>query len=159
MKRSGVLVSAILVGVSSVAGWIQNVGVQSATTDTSEAEIRALELQHNAAIAHADVATLDKMSSDDYSFITPRGFLVTKAQLLKAIGSGEFAYEYRQVYDLRVRVYGAAAVVTGRTLYTGQRQGKEYNGAFRYTRVYVRQSGRWLAVAWQATREEPENGL
>lgn len=153
MKRSAVLLSAALLMVSAAPGWIESVRAESATSDAAE-EIRRLETQHNAAIAHGDVAALDKMTSDDYTFITPRGFLVTKAQILKALAKGEFRYEYRQIYDLKIRLYGDAAVVTGRSLYTGQNQGRDHSGAFRYTRVYVRQNGRWLAVAWQATRDE-----
>jgi ketosteroid isomerase-like protein len=153
MKRSGVLLSASLFMVSSAGCWMASAGAQSAPSDAA-AQILSLETEHNTAIAHGDVATLDKMTSDDYTFITPRGFLVTKAQVLKALANGEFKYEYRQIYDVKIRVYGDAAVVTGRSLYTGQNQGREQSGAFRYTRVYVRQNGRWLAVAWQATRED-----
>ena len=153
MKRCDVLLSAALLTVSSAGYWIADVGAQSATGDAA-AQILSLETEYNAAIAHGDVSALDTMTSDDYTFITPRGFLVTKAQVLKALANGEFKYEYRQIYDVKIRVYGDAAVVTGRSLYAGQNQGKEQGGAFRYTRVYVRQKGRWLAVAWQATRED-----
>ena len=151
MKRSAVLLSAALM-VASAGYWIQ-CPAQPATSDAAT-EILALETQHNAAIAHRDVATLDRMTSADYTFVTPRGFLINKAQVLKALANGEFKYEYRQIYDVKIRVYGDAAVVTGRSLYSGQDQGHGQGGAFRYTRVYVRQNGRWLAVAWQATRED-----
>jgi len=157
MKRCDVLLSAALLMVSSAGYWIADVGAQSAAGDAA-AQILSLETEHNAAIAHGDVSALETMTSDDYTFITPRGFLVTKAQVLRALANGEFKYEYRQIYDVKIRVYGDAAVVTGRSLYTGQNQGKEQGGAFRYTRVYVRQNGRWLAVAWQATREDELRG-
>jgi ketosteroid isomerase-like protein len=153
MKRCAILLSAALVTVLFAEYWISDLGAQSAAGD-AVAQILGLETEHNAAIAHGDVSTLDTMTSDDYTFITPRGFLVTKAQVLKALANGEFKYEYRQIQDVKIRVYGDAAVVTGRSLYTGQSQGKEQSGTFRYTRVYVRQNGRWLAVAWQATRED-----
>ncbi len=116
-------------------------------------EIRTLELAHNAAIARGDVAVVDRMTRGDFTFITTRGLVVTKAGMLKGLAEGAFKYEYRQIYDLSIRVYGDAAVVTGRSLHTGQEDGKDSSDAYRYTRVYVRENGQWLAVLWQATRE------
>jgi len=153
MKCNAVLVSAACVLVASAGYWMQSVRAQATRSDAA-ALVRALETELNAAIAHRDVAALDRLTGDDCTFITPRGLLTTKAELLDALAKGEFTYEYRQIYDLRVRVYGEAAVVTGRALYSAQRQGRDYSDAYRYTRVYVRQNGRWLAVAWQATRED-----
>jgi len=153
MKRCAVLLSVAVLMMSSARYWIPDLGAQSPAGDAAT-QILLLESEHNAAIGHRDVSALDAMTSDDYTFITPRGFLVTKAQVLKSLANGEFEYQYRQIYDVKIRVYGDAAVVTGRSVYTGQTQGKEQGGAFRYTRVYVRQNGRWLAVAWQATRED-----
>jgi ketosteroid isomerase-like protein len=153
MKRAVVLLSAALVVVSSSGGWIQSAGAQVTAGDAS-AEIRALETAQSAAIMRRDAAALDKLMSDDHTFITPRGFLVTKAQMLKALADGGFRYEYREISELQIRVWGEAAVVTGRSRYTGQNQGKDYSDAYRYTRMYVRQKGHWLSVAWQVTRED-----
>jgi len=153
MKRDAVVMSTNLVALLSIGVWAQSASAQSPAGDPV-AEIRALEAANNEAIFHGDVAALDKMLSADCTFITPRGFLVTKAQMLQALARGAFGNEYREVYDLNVRVYGAAAVVTGRTRLTRQEGGKDYSDAFRFTRVYVRQQGSWRAVAWQTTRED-----
>ena len=153
MKRNAVLVSAGLVLVASAGCWMQRVSAQATRSD-AVAQVRALETELNAAIAQRDVPALDRLTGDDCTFITPRGLLATKAELLDALARGAFTYEYRQIYDLKVRVYGETAVVTGRALYSAQRQGRDYSDAYRYTRVYVRQSGRWLAIAWQATHED-----
>ena len=125
----------------------------NATVSGAAEEIRTLELAANAAIARGDVAVVDRMTRGDFTFITTRGLIVTKAGMLKGLAEGAFKYEYRQIYDLSIRVYGDAAVVTGRSLHTGQEDGKDASDAYRYTRVYVRESGHWLAVVWQATRE------
>jgi ketosteroid isomerase-like protein len=114
-------------------------------------EIRALELAHNEAIAHGDVAALERTLSDDFTFITQRGFLVTKPQVLRGLANGAFRYEYRQISDLKIRIYGEVAVVTGLSLFSGQQDGREYSDANRFTHVYARQRGHWLAVAWQVT--------
>ena len=41
-------------------------------------EIRALETARNEAIVHGDAAALERMTSDDYTFITLRGELRTQ---------------------------------------------------------------------------------
>jgi hypothetical protein len=121
------------------------------------AQIRALELAHNEAISRGDVAAIRRMTSDDFTFITQRGFLIDREHMLSALARGEFHYEYRQLSDLRIRIYGESAVVTGLSLHTIQQNGKDSTDAFRYTRVYVRQDGRWLAVAWQVTVDDEDD--
>src|SRR5215467_11736585 len=119
------------------------------------AEIEALETAHNLALVKGDVAALESMMSDDFTFITTRGELRTKAEVVRIFSDPRFNFVYRQISDIRVRVYGDTAVVTGRsTQSTQDRGGKDSSEAYRYTRVYVRRNGRWLAVALQTTREE-----
>jgi len=131
-----------------------------AVTDSAavSAQILALELAHNNAIARGDVAAVRRMTSDDFTFITQRGFLIGREQMLSGLAGGEFHYEYRELSDLKVRVYGDSAVVTGLSLHTVQQNGKESTDAYRYTRVYVRKAGQWLAVAWQVTLDD-EDGI
>ena len=74
---------------------------------------------------------------------------------MKGFQSGSFKYESRHISDLTIRVYGDTAVVTGRSNQKGMENGKDYSGDYRFTRVYVRQKGRWLTVALQATAIKP----
>ena len=95
------------------------------------------------------------MTADDYTFITLRGELRTKSDIVKGFQSGSFRYQSRQISDLNIRVYGNSAVVTGRSTQQGSENGKDYSGDYRFTRVYVKQNGRWLTVALQATLVRP----
>jgi ketosteroid isomerase-like protein len=95
------------------------------------------------------------MTSDDYTFITLRGDLRTKSDIVKGFQSKSFKYDSRTISDLRVRVFGDTAVVTGRSTQKGTEGGKDYSGDYRFTRVYVKQNGRWITVALQATLIEP----
>jgi ketosteroid isomerase-like protein len=120
-------------------------------SDKSKEQIRALEAARNDAIVHGDAAALERMTSDDYTFITLRGELRTKAEIVKGFATGAFKYESREISDLNIRVYGNAAVVTGRSTQKGVENGKDYSGDYWFTRVYVKESGRWLTVALQTT--------
>jgi hypothetical protein len=52
-------------------------------------------------------------------------------------------------------VYDNTAVVTGRSIQNGKENGKDYSGDYRFTRVYVKQNGRWQTVALQTTLIQP----
>jgi len=119
-------------------------------------QILKLEELRNQAVLHGDVGALDRMTSDDYTFVTLRGEMRTKSEILNGFKSGSFHYESREISDLRVRIFGNnAAVVTGRSVQKGTENGKDYSGDYRFTRVYVKQDGRWLTVALQTTLIRP----
>jgi len=114
-------------------------------------EIKKLEEARNQAILKGDFAAIDRMTSEDYTFVTLRGEMRTKAEIVKGFQSGSFKYQSREISDLNVRVYGDAAVVTGRSIQKGTENGKDYSGDYWFTRVYAKQGGRWVTVALQTT--------
>lgn len=118
-------------------------------------QIKLLEEERNRAILSGDAAALDRMTSDDYTFITLRGEMRTKAEIVKGFQSGSFKYESRTISDLNIRAYGDTAVVTGRSTQKGVENGKDYSGNYWFTRVYVKEDGRWLTVALQTTPVRP----
>jgi ketosteroid isomerase-like protein len=150
MRILTIFVFALVITVQHATAQAGHQGAGSIPTGAIE-EIKALEEARNQAVLHGDVAALDRMTSDDYTFITLRGELRTKSDILKGFSSGSFKYESRQVSDLNVRVYRDTAVVTGRSVQKGVENGKDYSGAYWFTRVYVRQKDRWMTVALQTT--------
>ena len=104
------------------------------------------------ATVKGDTAFLDQNTADDYTFISPRGALRTKAQILADFKSGEIKFEGYDLDDLQVRVYGDTAVVTGRSTQKGKAYGQDAAGQYRFTRVYVKKDGSWKSVAFQSTR-------
>jgi ketosteroid isomerase-like protein len=125
------------------------------STPSAEEEIRSLEQERNLAIVNGNAAVLDRMTAEDYTFITLRGELRTKSEIVKGFQSGAFKYESRQISDLNIRVFGDTAIVTGRSTQKGAENGKDYSGDYRFTRVYIRQNGHWLTEALQATVIRP----
>jgi uncharacterized protein (TIGR02246 family) len=123
---------------------------QHGSTSAMEA-IRKLEDERNQAILHGDAAALEKMTSDDYTFVTLRGEMLAKNDIVRNFRTGAAKYQSRKISDLNIRVYGNSAVVTGRAVQTGAENGKDYSGDYWFTRVYVNQGGRWITVALQTT--------
>lgn len=151
MKFTTILILMALAITKYVSAQTTQTGVASTTQTRAEDEIKNLEEARNQAVLDGDVAALNRMTSDDYTFITLRGEMRTKSDILKGFASGSFHYESRHISDLTVRVYGNTAVVTGRSIQKGIENGKDYSGDYRFTRVYVKQKGRWLTVALQTT--------
>lgn len=149
------LVQRFMIALSFLSFCTCMAGQSPSSTSAAEKEIRALEAERNEAILHGDAAALERMTSDDYTFITLRGELRTKAEIVKGFQSGSFKYESRTISDLKVRVYGDTAIVTGRSSQQGKENGKDYSGDYRFTRVYVKQKGQWVTVALQTTLIQP----
>ena len=151
MKVLTILILGMIAYGNYAAAQTSQTDVLPKSQTTVEREILSLEEARNQAVLHGDATALDRMTSDDYTFITLRGELRTKSDILKGFASGSFHYDSRQISDLKVRVYGDTAVVTGQSVQKGMENGKDYSGDYRFTRVYVKEKGRWLTVALQTT--------
>jgi ketosteroid isomerase-like protein len=90
--------------------------------------------------------------SDDLLYTHSSARVETKAEFLAALRSGELKYEAMNHEDLKVRVYGDTALVTGRSAVRVRSRGQENNLQIRFLAVYVRKAGHWQMVAWQSTR-------
>ena len=154
MKQFTLLAAAVL-ALAPYTGVQKNRAASVSTHTCTKEEILEIEKERNQAIISGDAVALERMTSDNYTFITLRGELRTKTEIVQGFKSGSFHYESRQISDLNVRVYGNAAIVTGRSIQKGRENGKDYSGDYRFTRVYVKQDGRWQTVALQTTLIQP----
>ncbi len=155
MIRGQLILVAGAVSLIIAATEAQNRAAGPDSEAAAKRTILQLEEERNRAIVNGDAAALERMTSDDYTFITLRGELRTKAEIVKGFRSGSFHYDNRRISDLNVRVYGETAVVTGRSVQSGHENGKDYSGDYRFTRVYVERNGNWQTVALQTTLIQP----
>ena len=118
---------------------------------STEEQIEKLENDRAQAVVKGDVPALEKMTADDYTIIDRTGRMRDKQTTLGAIKSGDIKLTSNKLSDLKVRVYGDTAVVTGRSDAEGTNGGVSMNGPVRFTRVYVKKDGQWQSVAFQQT--------
>jgi len=123
---------------------------QSSDQDTIR-EIVDMERQAKEATLHRDAEFTQRTLADDYVAITPLGQVTTKQEAISVRKSGQLRYEAMNVTDMVVRIYGDTAVVTARADVKGHQLGEDFSGPYRYTRVWVRRSGRWQTVSYHAT--------
>src|SRR5215471_19283630 len=114
-------------------------------------EIIEMERQAKEASLRRDADFSQRTLAEDYVAITPLGQVTTKQDTVSARKSGQLRYDNIDVSDMVVRIYGDMAVVTARADVKGHQLGEDFSGPYRYTRVWVRRTGHWLAVSYQAT--------
>ena len=121
-----------------------------------EKEVRAVidEIQKNILKGGVDAAaTLDKYNTDDFTLIQGNGAVLTKAETSDGYRSGKSGYQKMDLSDVKVRIYGNTAVVTGIVTYIGELAGLKNTGIpARFTRVFVKWNGAWKQVLNQNTR-------
>jgi len=114
-------------------------------------QIIEMERQAKEASLRRDSDFSQRTLAEDYVAITPLGQVTTKQDTVSARKSGQLKYDTINVTDMVVRVYGDTAVVTARADVKGHQLGEDFSGPYRYTRVWVRRTGHWQAVSYQAT--------
>jgi ketosteroid isomerase-like protein len=97
-----------------------------------------------------DAAFLEKVLVDDFVGVGPLGYMLSKEQWLGRFAGG-LSYESFVLDEVDVRLYGEAAVATGRQKQAGGFQGNDVGGEFRATLVLVERDGRWLLAGWHAS--------
>ncbi|HYM76704.1 MAG TPA: nuclear transport factor 2 family protein [Candidatus Dormibacteraeota bacterium] len=154
INRCAVLLWALLVAIPAFSA--QHVSVrprpsmESADQETIR-EIIEMERQAREASLHRDPDFSQRTLAEDYVAITPLGQVTTKQDTVSARKSGQLRYDAINVSDMVVRIYGDTAVVTARADVKGHQLGEDFSGPYRYTRVWVRRTGHWQAVSYQAT--------
>jgi ketosteroid isomerase-like protein len=110
--------------------------------------LTALNRDYIRSVQHGDVRRFGEILAEDFLCSNPDGSLIDKsgflAQTARPVTISGLAIE-----DVRVRILGDVAIIHARTSYTifG---GEHRNG--RYTDVWARRDGVWLAVSAHVTR-------
>ncbi len=154
LNRYAVLVLSLLVALPAFSA--QHVAVRPRPSidsgdDSAIREIVEMERQAREASIRRDADFSQRTLAEDYVAITPLGQVTTKQDTVSARKSGQLRYDTINVSDMVVRVYGDTAVVTARADVKGHQLGEDFSGPYRYTRIWVRRTGHWLAVSYQAT--------
>ena len=117
-------------------------------------ETKLVELQQTLAKAWlaGDRATVEHIIAPEWTSTGPDGSTSDRAIVLAQVfETGGHKIRVLEVNDVKARVFGDAAVVTGRTHGVGEFEGSGYDVVIRFTDTFVRRQGRWQAVASHAS--------
>ena len=150
MKQWLVLTVAVLVAFSAALGQTQG---KKPAVGSVESVLMQMERDWAQAYVKMDLTALDRIEAAEFAFTDSQGAVTDKAQDLAETKSGVWKAQSVSADELKVRVFGNAAVVTGRdTLKGAQYKGKDISGQYRFTDVFVQRDGRWQAVASHSSK-------
>jgi ketosteroid isomerase-like protein len=118
--------------------------------DDKKGQVEGFVEEWATAEQRGDAAFLEKVLVDDFVGVGPLGYMLSKEQWLGRFAGG-LSYESFVLDEVDVRLYGEAAVATGRQKQAGGFQGNDVGGEFRATLVLVERDGRWLLAGWHAS--------
>lgn len=148
--RNGVIVlaSTVLIALSCPGLVAQGGNVEKQAASTSDHDI-LLELNQDyiRSVQTSDVQRFDEILAEDFR-ATLSGVILDREGFLRQTAQ-PVTISNLEAHDVEVRLMGDFAIVHARTTYTTA-DGETREG--RYTDVWARQNGRWLAVAAHVTR-------
>ncbi len=112
---------------------------------SSENAVADVEKQRFAALVSKDFAYLDKVLADDLYYCHSSGLIDSKSSLVQSIKDGKLTYQEMTPQELKIRIYGKTAVITGLCAAKVLSNGQQINTKFRFTDVYE-------MVSWQSLR-------
>ena len=122
--------------------------IQKSTARSDHDELFDLNADYIRSVQHSDVKRFDEILAEDFLCSNPDGSLVDRATFLEQTARA-VTISGLTAHDVDVRVLGDVAIIHARTTYT-LADGRP--GAGRYTDVWARRNGQWLAVAAHVTR-------
>ena len=100
-------------------------------------------------VQHSNVKRFEEILSDDFLCSNPDGTLIDRKAFLQQTAR-PVTIRNLEAHDVNVRLMGDFAIIHARTSYTTA-DGTESGG--RYTDVWARRNGKWLAVSAHVTRK------
>lgn len=123
--------------------------MQAGTASASDLQtLLDLNRDYIRSVQASDVKRFAEILAEDFRCSLPDGTLIDRDRFL-ARAARPLDITNLEVHDVEVRVMGDAAIVHARTTFTAA-DGRPRSG--RYTDVWSRRDGRWVAVAAHFTR-------
>lgn len=135
----------------------QVVAVQSSNnllsqTGGDEQGLRQTIDELSAALGKNDVAALDRIYADDYTFVGDNGMMMTKAERIGAFKSGDLKYESVSFDTTKIQMFGDTAIALIRITSKFAPNSKFKSGKFFTTGTFAKIKGRWQLIAAHNTR-------
>jgi ketosteroid isomerase-like protein len=122
--------------------------VDGKTTASDLETLLALNRDYIASVQNSDVHRFDELLAEDFYCTNPDGSLVDRRAFL-AQTARPVTISNLHAEDVNIRILGDFAIIHARTTYTC---GDGRPGSGRYTDVWARRNGRWLAISAHVTR-------
>ena len=115
---------------------------------TDHEMLTALNRDYIDSVQNGDVKRFDEILADDFVCTNPDASFIDRAAFLRQAAQ-PVTIKDLAAHDVSIRIMGDVALIHARTSY---RRPDGTAGGGRYTDVWARRGGRWLAVAAHVTR-------
>lgn len=136
----------------SVALLITASAPNAAASDKDLKELISIDKKMQRAFVDRDIATLEKIFTDDYVLVLSSGTERTKKEVLADVASPENHWEINETSDWKVRVHGDTAIVVAMLHQKGVDHGQPFDSNVKFSDTYIRENGTWRNVHAHASR-------
>ena len=130
--------------------WRKQSGSTNAPSDET-LEALLSEAQRYAAMVSVDLNVLGSLLADDLTYTHANGVTQDKAAYLEFMASGKVTYASLSVEIHTAKRLGETVILTGRLNAEANLGGQTRALANLFTKVLVKQAGKWCLSAWQST--------
>lgn len=111
------------------------------------AAIRSLELKWTESYKQHSIDILSTLLADDFVITVEDGSVYSKAGYISHTADAKVRVDIAEMSDLKVRIHGDTAVVTGAYHEKGESGDKLYEYHDRFTDAWMKIGGKWQVVA------------
>jgi ketosteroid isomerase-like protein len=118
----------------------------------AQKQIIEVERQWDTAVINKDRPTIERLLADDFLATDIYGNVHTREDYIRALTAPEAVYDFHHSDRITVHSYGDTAVAVGLVSVKARFDNQDISNDSRYTRVYIKIHGHWVAVVEQTTR-------
>jgi ketosteroid isomerase-like protein len=111
------------------------------------ATVRSLELKWTESYKERNIDILSSLLSEDFVITIEDGSVYSKAGYISHSADASVRVSVAELSDLKVRMHGDTAVITGAYHEKGRSGGKTYEYQDRLTDVWMKSGGRWQVIS------------
>jgi ketosteroid isomerase-like protein len=128
--------------------------VLQAERDLATEESAVLQAERDLATAYlnSEDGAIERYVMEDYALTHSTGKITTRADDLDEARKKDPKYDVFENRDMKVRIHGDTAVVTGRRHMKGTAGGKPFDSKFQFTDTFVKDAGRWRLLAGHVSK-------
>jgi hypothetical protein len=115
-------------------------------------DVKAAEMNWFNGITTNNFPLLEKVLAEDLHYLHSTGVVDTKASYIKSMSSGKQKYASGKINDLKIRVYGKAALINGDANFEFVTDGKPGKARLKYTHVFAKTAKGWQLVSHQSLK-------
>jgi ketosteroid isomerase-like protein len=138
------LLKVLAVTLSLLAGLVIPSGAQE---KSDAATVRSLELKWTESYKQRQVDVLASLLAEDFVITIEDGSTYSKTGYISHSAEPSVKVEVAEMSDIKVRMHGSTAVLTGAYHERGESNGKRYEYHDRFTDIWMKTGGKWQVVA------------